>query len=142
MNNWFRWLTIALCIPGYLTAQVRFSVSTERTKIAMGEQVVVVATLVTGRQLRDLAIPPADGGGAFTLLKTHRQQSSSSSIQIINGKATQKNEITTQFYYFITPRQTGSFTFPALSITIDGAAYQTEPLSFTVTDQPVRAYRG
>ncbi|MBN1575718.1 MAG: protein BatD [Chitinispirillaceae bacterium] len=137
MNNSVRWLLLSLCIPGSLIGQVRFSASTERTKIAMGEQAAVVATLVTNRRIPDLAIPQVASGGAFTVLKTHSQQSSSSSIQIINGKAIQKNEITTQFYYYIAPRQTGSFTFPALSVTIDGTPYQTEPLAFTVTNKPV-----
>jgi tetratricopeptide (TPR) repeat protein len=103
----------------------------------MGEQVSVVATLVTGKQVPNLAIPSVAATDGFTLLKTHRQQSTSSSIQIINGKASQKNEITTTFYYFISPRQKGSFVFPALSLTIDGTDYRTEPLTFTVLDQPV-----
>ncbi|MBN1307746.1 MAG: protein BatD [Chitinispirillaceae bacterium] len=137
MTRLVQWLLLPLCLPGSPIGQVRFSASTERTKIAMGEQAAIVATLVTDRQIPDLAIPQVSSGGPFTVLKTHRQQSSSSSIQIINGKAVQKNEITTQFYYFIAPKQTGSFTFPALSVTIDGTPYQTEPLLFTVTNEPV-----
>ncbi len=103
----------------------------------MGEQAVVVATLVTDKVVRNIGIPPVDPGGAFTLLKTHSEQSSSSSIQIINGKASQRNEITTRFYYFIAPRQTGTFVFPSLSVNVEGTVYRTEPLAFTVTDQPV-----
>lgn len=126
-----------LCIPVAALCQVRFSVSTERTNVAKDEQVVIVATLVTGKQVPGLAIPHIEAGTAFNLLKKQQQQSSSSSIQIINGRATQKNEITTQFYYVIAPRQTGQFTFPPLSVSIDNTEYRTEPLVFTVTDAPV-----
>lgn len=137
MTDILKIAVLLLLLGAPATGQVlRFSAGTERTRIAMGEQAVVVATLVTAKQIPGLAIPPAAGEG-FSLLKSQSQQSSSSSIQIINGKASQKNEITTQFYYVIAPRQTGTFTFPALSLTIDGTPYQTEPISFTVSNEAV-----
>ncbi|MBN1761423.1 MAG: BatD family protein [Chitinispirillaceae bacterium] len=138
MNNRLRLILSLVFLPAVLFAQVRFSATTERTRIAMGEQVPVIATLITAKQLpANVGIPPVAPNDAFTLLKSQRQQSSSSSIQIINGKASQKNEITTTFYYFIAPKKTGSFVFPALSLTLDGTDYTTSPLTFSVTDAPV-----
>ncbi len=117
--------------------QVQFSASTERTKITLSEQVTVAATLITPAQVPNLSIPPVATDDAFTLLKTDMQQSSSSSIQIINGKASQKNEISTHFLYVITPRRSGSFTFPALSVNVNGVSFQTQPIRFTVSTEPV-----
>jgi len=130
-------MTLLCILPVAALCQVRFSVSTERTKVAKDEQVVIVATLVTEKKIPGLAIPQVEAGTAFNLLKTQQQSSTSSSIQIINGETTRKNEITTQFYYVIAPRQTGQFTFPSLSVSIDNKEYRTEPLVFTVTDAPV-----
>ena len=132
-----RWFFLFIAgLPALVSAQVRFSVAADRTRIAMGEQVTVIAKLVTSKKTGQ-GIPPVAANEGFTLLKTHSQQSTSSSIQIVNGKASQKNEITTSFYYFITPRKTGTFVFPSLSLTIDGTSYQTDPLTFTVSNQPV-----
>jgi tetratricopeptide (TPR) repeat protein len=139
VNNRLGLFFSLLLLPGLLLAQVRFSVTTERTRISMGEQIPVLATLVTSRQPpADIGIPAVPPSDEFSLLKTNRQQSSSSSIQIVNGKATQKNEITTTFYYFITPKKNGRFVFPSLTVTIDGTTYTTDPLTFSVSDAPVQ----
>ena len=128
---------LALSLPLYSFGQISFTASTERTRIAMGEQVTVIAAFVTDRQIPGLAIPSVIPDNSFSLLRTNSQQSSSSSIQIVNGKTHQTNTITTSFFYYITPRKTGSFVFPSLSITLDGTTYKTKPIQFTVSDQPV-----
>ncbi|NLG17858.1 MAG: hypothetical protein GX556_11045 [Fibrobacter sp.] len=119
-------------------AQIRFSANTERTNVTVGEQVVVTATLSSNKNIGSPGVPHVESTEQFSLLKTDRRQSSSSSIQIINGKAVQKNEINTQFYYVITPRATGSFTFPSIQIELDGTIYKTDPLVFNVTNEPVK----
>jgi len=103
----------------------------------MGEQVAIIATLVASKKIPDLAIPQVPPDNAYSLLKTDSRQSSSSSIQIINGKMTNNSEITTQFYYILTPRTTGSFTFPALSLTIDGTVHSTDPITFSVSNEQI-----
>ena len=120
-----------------LLGQIRFSATTERTTIALGEQATIVATLVTNRQLQVSEAPPVASTDAFTVLKSNSQQSSSTSIQIINGKTTQTKEITTRFYYYIIARKKGSFVFPAIPVSIGGKQYATSPIRFTVNDQPV-----
>lgn len=119
-------------------AQVRFSATTERTIVTMGEQIVITATLVSSKKIGAIPVPQVSPVEGFSLLKTDSRQSTSSSIQIINGRATQKNEIHTQFYYVITPKSTGSFVFPSLKVEINGTVYQTDPISFKVTDEPVQ----
>jgi tetratricopeptide (TPR) repeat protein len=128
---------ILLLSTGTAISQIRFSAATERTSVGMGEQIIVSATLVTGKQAGSLAMPQVPTTDGFTLLKTDQRQSSSSSIQIINGKTSQKTEVITQFYYIISPVKTGSFTFPSLEITIDGNVHKTNPITFTVSAQAV-----
>lgn len=103
----------------------------------MGEQVVVTALLVFNRKLPELATPPVAASSGFTLVNTSQQQSSSSSISITNGKAIQTTEISTRFLYIITAQQKGTFTFPALALSVEGATYQSEPILFSVTDEPI-----
>lgn len=133
-----------ISIPIFLTlltvtvsAQVRFSATTDRTHISMGEQVVITATLITNRQSGTPSAPPVSNTDGFTVLKTDQRQSSSSSIQIINGKASQKTEVYHVFYYYIAPSKVGNFTFPSLEVTVDGKSYKTDPIAFTVRNEAV-----
>jgi len=113
--------------------QIQFSATTERTKVAMGEEVLVVATLLTPGQLSNLYIPQIPPDDAYTVIKTDSRQQSS--IEIINGH--RSRTITTQFYYSLAPRKTGTFTFPSISLTISGQTYTTNPITFTVTSEAV-----
>ncbi|MBN1130360.1 MAG: BatD family protein, partial [Chitinispirillaceae bacterium] len=119
-------------------AAVRFTANTDHTNVMPGEQVVVVAELVTDKQPHDAAIPSLPQNEAFDLVKTDRQQSSSSSISIVNGKATQSRTITYQFYYVIVPKKAGAFTFPPLEVSIDGTPCATKPIPFNVTQEQVK----
>ncbi len=120
-----------------ISAQVRFSATTERTHISIGEQIVITATLITNRQTGIPSVPQVSNTDGFTVLRTDQRQSSSSSIQIINGKASQKTEIYYNFYYYIAPSKVGNFTFPSLEVTVDGKNYKTDPIAFTVRDEAV-----
>lgn len=119
------------------SAQVRFSATTDRTHISMGEQIVITATLITNRQINTPSAPAISNTDGFTVLKTDQRQSSSSSIQIINGKASQKTEIYHIFYYHIAPSKVGNFTFPSLEVTVDGTNYKTDPIAFTVRNEAI-----
>lgn len=103
----------------------------------MGVQAVVTATLVTNRENSVTSIPEVTNTDGFTVIRTDQRQSSSSSIQIINGKASQKTEIYHQFYYYISPSKTGHFKFPSLEIIMDGKSYRTESIEFTVQNETV-----
>ncbi len=120
-----------------VSAQVRFSATTERTQISMGEQVVITATLITDRKSATPSAPSVSNTDGFTVLKTDQRQSSSSSIQIINGKASQKTEIYQIFNYYISPSKVGSFTFPSLEVSVDGKSFKTDPIAFAVKNEVV-----
>jgi hypothetical protein len=129
---------IAIAVANVASAQVRFTSTTQRTRIAMGEQALVTAQLVTGKNLGSIAVPAVASNEMFTVLRTDQRQSSNSSIQIINGQASQKTEIIYNFLYVITPKSSGSFSFPALEVDVGGTKYQTEPIQFTVSNEQVK----
>jgi tetratricopeptide (TPR) repeat protein len=130
--------TMFLFVAAVSQAAVRFTATTDHTNVTPGEQVVVVAELVTDKELADANIPPLPSNEAFDCAKTDRNQSSSSSIQIINGKATQSHTITYQFYYVIVPKKAGPFTFPPLEISVNGSPLTTSAIAFNVTAERVK----
>ncbi len=66
------------------------------------------------------------------MLNVNTGSSQSRSIQIINGRIEQKNEITYRYIYTIASKTDGQFTFPALTVVIDGSDYSTRPVHFNV----------
>jgi tetratricopeptide (TPR) repeat protein len=132
-----RTIHLLLLLAASSSAAVNFSATTDHTNVVPGEQVVIVAELVTDRQF-DVATPRVPPSDAFDLVNTDRKQSSSSSIQIINGKASQSKTITCQFLYVIVPKKTGPFTFPSLEVTIEGAPHATQPIPFNATAEQVK----
>jgi hypothetical protein len=129
---------ILVSIATIASAQVRFTAITQRTRIAIGEQVLITAQLVTGKNPGSIAAPEVASNEMFTVLRTDQRQSSNSSIQIVNGQASQKTEIVFNFLYIITPKSSGSFSFPSLEVEIGGTRYQTEPIQFTVSNEQVK----
>jgi hypothetical protein len=104
----------------------------------MGEQVLITAQLVTGKNPGALTTPQVASNDMFTVLRSDQRQSSNSSIQMINGQVSQKTEIIFNFTYIITPKNTGSFTFPSLVTEVNGTTYQTDPIVFTVSNEQVK----
>jgi tetratricopeptide (TPR) repeat protein len=117
---------------------IKFSASTNHTNVVPGEQVIVIAELVSDKPLKGTSVPPVASNDAFDVVRTEQNQSSNSSVQIINGKMMQSEEIHYQFYYVLVPKKTGPFAFPALQVTIGNAPYATEPISFNVGAEPVK----
>jgi hypothetical protein len=130
-------LLLLLSVTSILS-QARFTATAQRTRISMGEQVLVTAQLVTGKNPGAISTPVVASNDMFTVLRTDQRQSSNSSIQIINGQASQKTEIIFNFLYVITAKNTGSFTFPSLEIDVAGTKYQTDPIVFTISNEQVK----
>jgi hypothetical protein len=118
---------------------ISFSASADQTSVSLGEQVQVTAQLVSNKKLPGNFMPHLSGNEDFDVAATNQNQSESTSIQVINGKMTQSVTINYQFYYTIRPKKPGSFTFPALTCTIDGATYTTNPFVINVGKEPVQA---
>jgi len=56
------------------------------------------------------------------------------SITIVNGRMTQKREISTQVIYYLTPTKKGTFTIGSASIEFNGTVYKSLPIKITITD--------
>jgi tetratricopeptide (TPR) repeat protein len=111
----------------------KFTAGTDHTNVNPGEQVQITAELVVDKEIKGISPPPVAPSDAFTV--AHVQQgpsSSSTSIQIINGRMSQNVEIHYVFYYVIVPQKKGPFTFPALQVTVDNAPCSTGPIAFNV----------
>jgi len=119
------------------TAAVDFSINTEKTVITKGEQAVIIATLITPKPINNSDVPRPKVNEAFDLLNINSSQSQSHQIQNINGSIVQVRVFTYRFIYTIRSNTDGNFTFPSLSISIDGKNYSTQPLNFRISSEPV-----
>ncbi len=132
------WLIVVLLACTLSFGGIRFSVTTERTAVSLGDQVVVTATIVSNKEIKNSKAPALPQSQHFRLLRTNSNQHQTSSIQIINGKMMQTVEINYLFYYHITFIKEGSFTFPALTFNHGGTAYTSKPFTITVGKKPAK----
>jgi hypothetical protein len=128
---------LLLALVTTVSADISFSVKADRTQAAVGEQVVITATVVSTKKLKNPAAPPVPAS-EFTVLRTSQNQRQSSSTQIINNKVIHQKNFTYLFYYFITAKRAGSFTFPALAFTSGGKSYSSSPFILRFTSQQIR----
>ncbi len=122
---------------GLSAAAPKISVTPDRTQVAVGEHVRITVKLVSDKQLSGVDAPRLPSSEFYTVAGTNQNQTSSTSVQIVNGKMVQRTEVTYFFYYTIIPKKKGTFTFPALNISADGETLQTQPVSMTVGAEPV-----
>lgn len=129
-------LTIAASVS--VLAEVNFTVTTDRNNVSMGEQVVVTAKVVSSEKIKNPQIPKVQSSDKFRVLKTSNNQSSSTSIQMINGKMSRTVETTYLYYYFIMPLKKESFIFPSLTFNANGKAYKSSPFQISVGTAPAK----
>lgn len=115
----------------------RLSVTADRTRAAVGEHITVTAKLEAEKQYADVRAARLAPSEFFTVAGTNQNQSSSSSVQIVNGKMVQQTSVTYLFYYTIIPKKTGTFSFPSLEVHAGGETFRSDPFSITIGDQPV-----
>lgn len=118
-------------------SEVTFTAKAERTKVALGEAIRITATLVSTKSIDTPTPPRLKRNEHFTVVRTSQNQSSQSSVQIINGRAHRSTQTTYFFYYTIAPKKVGTFTFPALTTKAGGQAYTTKPFTIRVVKEPV-----
>ncbi|MDR2579070.1 MAG: BatD family protein [Chitinispirillales bacterium] len=132
MNNRYKNVYTAMLILfaalSSATASVSFTVTTNRTNVAQGERVTVVATLVSPQAVS--GIPQVAANDAFDVLGVNTGQSQSYRTQWVNGRTERREEHIYKYIYNIVPKVDGAFTFPALTVNIDGTDHSTRPLNF------------
>ncbi|MBD3347056.1 MAG: tetratricopeptide repeat protein [Chitinivibrionales bacterium] len=118
---------------------VSVSAQAERTRVALGEQVIVTVSIKSSKQYKSLPVPKIPDNEHFTVAKVTKNSSGfTSSIQIINGKMTKKEEIIYYLHYHCVPKKPGAFSFPSLNFSIGGTVHSTGPVKITVTKDVVK----
>jgi tetratricopeptide (TPR) repeat protein len=108
--------------------QISFTASSDRLNASKGERAVVVAVLITPKAVA--GVPSVGHSDAFEVQNVNTGSSQSQNISIINGKIEQRREITYRYIYSIASKTDDQFTFPALTVNIDGSDYSTRPVHF------------
>jgi hypothetical protein len=112
-----------------VVAQVKFEAQTERSSYGLNERIQLVFSI---NNEGDNFEPPKFSG--FKAEGPFINKGNQTSITIINGKVTQKREISTQVIYYLTPTKKGTFTIGAASIEYDETVYKSAPIKITITD--------
>ncbi len=112
-----------------VAAQVKFEAQTDRDTYGINERIPLVFSINNeGDNFQAPKFPGFKAEGPFI------NKGNQTSITIINGKMTQKREISTQVIFYLTPTKKGTFTIASASIEYDGTVYKSQPIKITVSD--------
>ena len=132
---------ILLCI--FITTsfaqEINFSATADKTNATIGEQITITAQLVCAKKPGSISSPQLHSTADFDVVGTNQNQSSSTSIEVVNGKMTQNVTMTYLFYFTIAPKKAGSFTIPALQVNVDGTGYASNPFAINVGKEQVQS---
>jgi len=118
-----------LFLYSYVAAQVKFEAQTDRDVYGLNERFPIAFSINNeGDNFQGPKFPGFKAEGPFI------NKGNQTSITIINGKMTQKREITTQVVYYLTPTKKGTFTIGSASIEFNGTVYKTVPIKITISD--------
>ena len=114
---WF----LSIPVENAIAEEIRVTASVDKRELTLEDSVTLSIRVEGVRQAPQPELPAMEG---FRV----RSRTSSSSIQIINGR---KSSSFTHNVLLI-PEKTGSFTIGPASVEIDGKIYRTEPLTLSV----------
>lgn len=118
-----------LFLYSFVAAQVKFEAQTDRDVYGLNERFPIAFSINNeGDNFQGPNFPGFKAEGPFI------NKGNQTSITIINGKMTQKREITTQVVYYLTPTKKGTFTIGSASIEFNGTVYKTVPIKITISD--------
>jgi len=95
----------------------------DRTRVAPGESIQLTVTVYNGDG--EVAMPDLTDFKVFS-------QGTATSVQMVNGRTSRQMT----HNYLLVPQRQGELTIPAVSVTIDGKEYRTDPITITVTKAP------
>ena len=127
--NWLTGLIFSLFFVSSTVfgQDVSVSSSLSETNIYSGESVTMTIS-VSGQSINNIErpqMPPVDG-----LRWLSGSTSTSQRIELINGRPT----VSYSYGYSFIAQRPGTYTFPELTIGVDGKGYTTKPISFNVLD--------
>src|SRR5271157_559619 len=132
MNVFKPFFLLCIFITTSFAQEVNFSATADKTSATIGEQITITAQLVCSKKPGSISAPQLRSTADFDVLGSNQNQSSSTSIEVVNGKMTQNVTMTYLFYFTIAPKKAGSFTFPALQLNVDGVTYASNPFQISV----------
>ncbi|NLG13273.1 MAG: protein BatD [Lentisphaerae bacterium] len=110
-----------------------YRLAIESQEVFLGETITFQVQVQNEKdQQSSLPAPVFPNTNDFTVVPLPPQNSTRSSISIINGKRTESHTVTTTFQYQITPKRVGTLMLPALQVTTNGKTYQTQQVPIRV----------
>jgi hypothetical protein len=120
---------VLLLVISTVSAQVKFEAQTERSTYGLNERIQLVFSINNeGDNFEPPKITGFKSEGPFI------NRGNQTSITIVNGKVSQKREISTQVIYYLTPVKKGTFTIGAATIQYNETTYKSAPIKITITD--------
>lgn len=113
-------LGLTVCGPA-LAEDISFEASVDTDTVELGSSLQLTLTVSGADAMPPIELPKIDG------LET-RYLGPSTQISIINGQMSR----TTAAVFTVIPLQTGEFTIPAVTITVNGKDYSSRPVTFKV----------
>lgn len=112
-----------------ISAQIKFEAQMDRDTYGLNERFPLVFSINNeGDNFKAPKFTGFKADGPFI------NKGNQTSITIVNGRMTQKREISTQVIYYLTPTKKGTFTIGSASIEFDGTIYKSQPVKITITD--------
>lgn len=118
----YRWLLMLIMLGGFAFGQI--SAEVDRTTLSTDDTVQLTVT-VTSSTFNNQA-PAMASLADFDVLRTNV----STNISIINGN-TQSQVV---YQYLLQPLRAGTLTIPAISVSLPGQTYSTDPITLEVTE--------
>ncbi|MEX0647208.1 MAG: BatD family protein [Balneolaceae bacterium] len=119
---------LSLIGSGVSAQDFTLEATVSENRVFTGEQFTLNVE-VSGTSMRDVSLPVLPDIDGLRVLST--TPSRSTSISIVNGRTTS----TTSYTYTLIARDTGHFTIPPISVTIDNEEVQTEPVRIEVIEK-------
>ncbi len=117
-------------------ANVTLKVEVTPDAVGIGEQVQVLVTVQSNDDFEMSEPQLADVAGLKLLQAQNAGQSSSTRMNIINGKTEFSKTVQQQFVYIFEAVKKGLITLPSVKINVAGQDYQSAPQTFSISDKP------
>jgi len=134
MGHRLKILLLSLIFFSQIWAEVSVEASVDRNTVPLDANVTLTIT-VSGGRIGGVSAPEFPASDDWMLQGT--SSSTSSSIQIINGKFSSSK--TLSFIYYISPQRVGNLTIPSMVVNVKGKDYKTKPITINVIKSGVVA---
>ncbi len=117
-------------------ANVTLKVEVTPDAVGIGEQIQVLVTVQSNDDFEMSEPQLGEVAGLRLLQAQNAGQSSSTRMNIINGKSEFSKTVQQQFVYIFEAAKKGLTTLPSVKVNVNGQDYQSAPQTFSVSDKP------